>query len=165
MLEEKFVIGEETEKKAKIQEKELEKTRKELESKTNQQKLLQDQIAKNEEDQLNFEKKYTDQKTEIFEKKKLYEKLKSKLKEFEQEKEDINRDYESQLTELYEYKKEIEKKLSEKDLIINHLIPINYLNLIEKMMDYDEQQEEWFIPRIPIMYIFFNLGIGKLKLM
>ena len=83
------------------------------------------------------------------------------MKEFEQEKEDINRDYESQLTELYEYKKEIEKKLSEKDLIINHLIPINYLNLIEKMMDYDEQQEEWFIPRIPIMYIFFKFRDRK----
>jgi len=81
----------------------------------------------------------------------LYEKLKSKLKEFEQEKEDINKDYESQLSELYDYKKEIEKKLNEKDIIINHLIPMNYLNLIEKMMDYDEQQEEWFIPRIPIM--------------
>jgi len=47
MLEEKFVIGEESEKKAKLQEKELEKTRKELESKVNQQKVLQDQIAKN----------------------------------------------------------------------------------------------------------------------
>jgi len=151
MLEEKFVLGEETEKKAKLQEKELENTRKELDSKLGLQKLLQDQIAKNEEDQLNIEKKGTDQKTEIIEKKKLYEKLKSKLRELDQEKEDINRDYEAQLTEFYEYKKEIEKKLSEKDLMINHLIPINYLNLVEKMMDYDEAQEEWFIPRIPIL--------------
>jgi len=86
-------------------------------------------------------------------KKKIYEKLRTKLKDLEQEKEFINKDHESQLNELYGYKKEVEKDNNYKELIIKNSIPANYLSIIEKMMDYDERQENWFIPKLPIFDI------------
>jgi len=50
-------------------------------------------------------------------------------------------------------KKEVEKDNNYKELIIKNSIPANYLSIIEKMMDYDERQENWFIPKLPIFDI------------
>ena len=82
MIEEKFIIGEESEKKAKEQESILDNTRKELETREGQKRNLQAQIQRNEEGMLTMERKYEDQKTEVTEKKKIYDKVQNILNKF-----------------------------------------------------------------------------------
>lgn len=153
-LEEKFVIGTETEKKAKENEELLNKNQKELEEQIRKREELQKKINENEELTVIMQKKYTDQKAEVKDKMNIFEKLKGILREVENENQDIEVEYQKQYKELYEVKRNIEKERSYYDSLINYFIPNEYLNWIETQLSYDEMTGEWIMPE-------FN--IGKMK--
>lgn len=117
IFEDKFIIGEETEKKAKENEAFLLNKQKELEEEEKKRLELQLKIKDYEEMVVNIKSKYTDHKAEIKDKEKIYKKLKVMLKEAEVDKEECEEDVQKELTELYDVKRGLEKQISYNDAV------------------------------------------------
>ena len=144
-LEEKFVIGEENEKKAKENEQKIKKAKEELEEREKQRLLLQKKLQENDEKAMTLQQKYKNQDQEIEKKKEAYDKLKNIFENTKRDIEDLKRDFEISSNQFYEEKKQMEKILSYNEKIIEAIIPKKYYSMIEDIMDYDEEKDEWFL--------------------
>ncbi len=144
-LEEKFVIGEENEKKAKENEQKINKAKAELEEREKQRLLLQKKLQENDEKAMTLQQKYKNQDQEIEKKKEAYDKLKNIFENSKKDIEDLKRDFEISSNQFYEEKKQMEKILSYNEKIIEAIIPKKYYSMIEDIMDYDEEKDEWFL--------------------
>ncbi|MCQ2816306.1 MAG: hypothetical protein MJ252_03470 [archaeon] len=142
-LEEKFVIGEENQKKAKENEELIKKAKEELEMKDKKRIELQNQIKQNEAENMELEDKFKDQDTEIVEKSKLFESLKIRLDELKSLGEDNEKEYEANQAQFYESKRALEKEINLKIEIVRNTIPKKYFRMIESLMNYDEKKDEW----------------------
>lgn len=154
VIEEKFIIGEETEKKAKENELILDKKRKELDEQEKKRVDLQNKIKENEMLATNMKNEYSDIQTEIKEKEKVYKKLMIILKELENEKLDIEKENERQCSDDIELKRQLEDQYKKSSELINYFIPDEYLEYINRELVYDEKNNEILMP-------IFNVGKNK----
>ena len=145
MLEDKIVPGEQNKKKAEENERLLKKAREELEQREKNRIELQKKIKENEENIMKLQVKYHDQDTEIAEKSKLFKILKQKRDIQLKEKEDLEKEHEQQQNDFMEQKKECEKEISKKEAIITALIPRKYLDIIETLLKFNNEKDEWYL--------------------
>ena len=145
MLEDKIVPGEQNKKKAEENERLLKKAREELEQREKNRIELQKKIKENEENIMKLQVKYHDQDTEIAEKSKLFKILKQKRDIQLKEKEDLEKEHEQQQNDFMEQKKECEKEISKKKAIITALIPRKYLDIIETLLKFNNEKDEWYL--------------------
>ena len=145
MLEDKIVPGEQNKKKAEENERLLKKAREELEQREKNRIELQKKIKENEENIMKLQVKYHDQDTEIAEKSKLFEILKQKRDIQLKEKEDLEKEHEQQQNDFMVQKKECEKEISKKKAIITALIPRKYLHIIEGLLEFNAEKDEWYL--------------------
>ena len=145
MLEDKIVPGEQNKKKAEENERLLKKAREELEQREKNRIELQKKIKENEENIMKLQVKYHDQDTEIAEKSKLFEILKQKRDIQLKEKEDLEKEHEQQKNDFMVQKKECEKEISKKKAIITALIPRKYLHIIEALLEFNDEKDEWYL--------------------
>lgn len=145
MLEDKIVPGEQNKKKAEENERLLKKAREELEQREKNRIELQKKIKENEENIMKLQVKYHDQDTEIAEKSKLFEILKQKRDIQLKEKEDLQKEHEQQQNDFMVQKKECEKEISKKKAIITALIPRKYLHIIEALLEFNDEKDEWYL--------------------
>lgn len=143
MLEEKFVIGEENEKKAKENEELIKKAKEELELKDKKRVELQNKIKLNEAENMKLQDKFKDQDTEIKEKEKLFNILKIRLNEVISLGEDYEKDHEANQAQFYESKRQLEKEINLKMEIVRNTIPKKYYRKIESLLSYDDKKDEW----------------------
>ena len=94
---------------------------------------------------MTLQQKYKNQDQEIEKKKEAYDKLKNIFENSKKDIEDLKRDFEISSNQFYEEKKQMEKILSYNEKIIEAIIPKKYYAMIEDIMDYDEEKDEWFL--------------------
>ena len=150
-LEEKFLLGEKTKEQAKKNEQILNEERNELKAKEKRQKELQDKIKKAEEKARELEANFKNQDDEIEKKTKLFNRLKEDLKKVELEGEDIRKEYEISQTGFHNEMEKLNKKISLSEEIIKNIVPKQYLRMINSLMNYDEERDEFFLQGIDNM--------------
>jgi kinesin family protein 3/17 len=150
-LEEKFLLGEKTKEQAKKNEQILNEERNELKAKEKRQKELQDKIRKAEEKARELEANFKNQDDEIEKKTKLFNRLKEDLKKVELEGEDIRKEYEISQTGFHNEMEKLNKKISLSEEIIKNIVPKQYLRMINSLMNYDEERDEFFLQGIDNM--------------
>jgi kinesin family protein 3/17 len=147
-LEEKFLLGEKTKEQAKKNEQILNEERNELKAKEKRQKELQDKIKKAEEKARELEANFKNQDDEIEKKTKLFNRLKEDLTKVELEGEDIRKEYEISQTGFHNEMEKLNKKISLSEEIIKNIVPKQYLKMINSLMNYDEERDEFFLQGI-----------------
>ena len=167
-LEEKFILGEENEKKAKENEKMIQKVKAELEEKEKKTLELQKKIKEDEEKAMTLQKKYQNQDQEIEKKTEAYGKLKNIYENLKNDIEDLKREFTISSNQFYEEKKQMEKILNLNEQIISSIIPRKYYNMIEDIMEYDEEKDEWFlngidegVDKVNEKKNYFALGVNE----
>ena len=150
-LEEKFLLGEKTKEQAKKNEQILNEERNELKAKEKRQKELQDKIRKEEEKARELEANFKNQDDEIEKKTQLFNRLKEDLKKVELEGEEIKKEYEISQTGFHNEMEKLNKKISLSEEIIKNIVPKQYLRMINSLMNYDEERDEFFLQGIDNM--------------
>ena len=67
------------------------------------------------------------------------------------EKEELEQEHEQQQNLFMDQKKELEKEINKKKAIVNALIPLEYQNIIFSLSQYNEEKDEWLMPKFEEM--------------
>lgn len=130
---------------AKKQQKELMKTKKELEKERQQEEELQKKLKEKEKGRMNIIKKFNNLQEELeFTNQKL-QNLWDEYQELNNEHDSIREDFDRERNDMYDTIYELSNQLKLKNLIIENFIPPEDFKKIEKICDWNEEINDWVI--------------------
>eukprot|EP00762_Andalucia_godoyi_P002320 ANDGO_07594.mRNA.1 Kinesin-II 95 kDa subunit len=142
--------GEELMEKAKFQESEIERQRRELEERTKREEDAKRELAEKEEALLLAEEKYTSLEDEIDGKTKKLKKAIKKYQQAKQEVSDLQHEFQQEREDMLDTIREYEKQLKLKMLIIDSFIPPEEVAKVERRAEWDEEHSEWIVRKIQL---------------
>ena len=147
-MEEKVLIGTKAMEQAMDQEKEFARVRQELDEKRNKEKLLADEVARKEEENIMYEKKYVNIQDEVEDKKKKLQKLYQKFQVVKSEVQDQQDEFNREREDYQEQIRELSRQVKLKNLIIDHSIPQDEASKIELRSVWSDEINDWILPNL-----------------
>lgn len=149
-MEEKLVQGSQMMENAVRQEQELQKTRMELEMRARQEKQLARELEKRAEENLNLENRFSSQQEEIEDKNKKLKKLYTKYQVTVSEIRDLQHEFQLERQDLVEEIRSLTQQIKLKNITLTSFIPQEEIMHIERIARWDEESEEWSLPRLDL---------------
>ena len=142
-----MVAGSQVMEVAKKQQKELMKTKKELEKERQQEEALQQQLKEKEKNRMKIMKKFNNLQEEL---EFTNQKLESQWNEFQElsnENNNLREDFDRERNDMFDTIYELANQLKLKNLIIENFIPPEDYKKIEKITEWNEDINDWVIKK------------------
>jgi Kinesin motor domain len=149
-MQEKLVQGSQMMENAVRQEQELQKARMELEMRTRQEQQLAKELEKRAEENFNLEQRFSSQQEEIEDKNRKLKKLFVKKQAIDSEIQDLNHEFQLEREDLVQEIRSLTQQIKLKNIILTSFIPQEEIMHIERIARWDEESEEWSLPRLDI---------------
>ena len=144
-MEEKMIAGSQVMEVAKKQQKELMKTKKELEKERVQEEELQKKLQEKEKNRMKIMRKFNSLQEEL---EFTNQKLESLWKEYQESAAECNNvkdDFDRERNDMYDTIYELSNQLKLKNLIIENFIPHDEYKKMEKMIEWNDELNDWVI--------------------
>lgn len=144
-MEEKMIAGSQVMEVAKKQQKELLKTKKELERERVQEEELQKRLQEKEKNRMKIMRKFNNLQEEL---EFITGKMETLWKEFQEtssECSNLKDDFDRERNDMYDTIYELSNQLKLKNLIIENFIPPEEYKKMEKLVEWNEEYNDWSI--------------------
>ena len=149
-MEEKLVQGSQMMENAVRQEQELQKARMELDMRARQERQLAIELEKRAEENLNLEQRFSSQQEEIEDKNRKLKRLYTKYQVTSSEIKDLQREFQLERQDLVEEIRNLTQQIKLKTMTLNNFIPQDEIMHIERIAKWDDESEEWSLPRLDL---------------
>jgi len=149
-MEDKLLVGTKAMEQALKQEKELQKTKFELEERKKQEGRIKEELTQKEEANLMMEKKFSSQQEEIEDKKKKLQKLYGKYQGAKSELQDVQDEINRERESYQEQIRELTRQLKLKSIVMDNFIPNDEINKIELRAQWSEEIDDWILPNLQL---------------
>mmetsp|Transcript_19507 Transcript_19507/g.19535 ORF Transcript_19507/g.19535 Transcript_19507/m.19535 type:complete len:392 (+) Transcript_19507:1047-2222(+) len=163
-MEQKVISGAQIMEQAVRQEQDLQKARMELEMREKQEQQLNQDINDRETENTEMINNFNSKHEEIADKDKKLKKLYQKFQSAQDEMKDIQGEFAQERQDLIDTINVLKQQVCLKNLVLTSFIPQDQLSLIESFAQWNEEGEEWILPRLDLAGN--NLrgpGAGKIK--
>ena len=149
-MEEKLVQGSQMMENAVRQEQELQRARMELELRARQEQQLEQELEKRAEENLNLENRFSSQQEEIEDKNRKLKKLYTKYQVTAAEIRDLQHEFQLERQDLVEEIRSLTQQIKLKNITLTSFIPQEEIMHVERIARWDEESEEWSLPRLDL---------------
>jgi kinesin family protein 3/17 len=149
-MEAKITMGTKAMETAVLQEKELQKVKKELDAKKRKEQQMAEELAKKEEENLLKDKQFISKQEEIEDKKKKIQKVFNKYQQTKAEIQDIQDEFTREREAYSEQIRELTRQLKMKSMVIDSFIPVNEINKIELRAQWSDEIDDWILPNFQL---------------
>merc|ERR1719361_2764647 len=111
---------------------------------------MKEEFQSEREEKLNLEEKYASAEEQVQKMTAKLEKLWNRHKQTQQEIQDLQREFQSEREDMLETIRDLRKEVKLVCLTIENFVPIEHYKNIERLAEYDESTDEWFINNIDL---------------
>ena len=149
-MEDKVSMGPQIMEQAIRQEQELQKANQELEARRRQERDIERKLRQKEEEQNLLEQRFSSLQEEIEAKNKKLKKITKKVQEADQEVKDLQQEFRREKEDMFDTIRVLSQQLKLKTLLIEHFVPREDTEKIEKRAQWDETEDDWVLkePRL-----------------
>ena len=140
-----MVVGTQAIEVAKKQQKELKKTQKALKKEQQIEKDIEEKLQKEESEFMNAQHKFNSKQEELDFKSKKLDKLMEEFNEASALLGTAQDDFDRERNDMYDTIYELTNQLKLKSMIIDNFIPVDEFKKIEKITEWNEEQQDWII--------------------
>ncbi|KAM3134225.1 hypothetical protein pb186bvf_013645 [Paramecium bursaria] len=144
-MQQQLLHGDKLKEEARNKEKELIKARMELEERNQQNKRIEEEFARKQAVQMDVEQKYGTAKEEIEAKTQKLNSLVNKIKELKSQALEQNQFRQRQKDEILEDNRESLRQLNLMNFIIEHFIPAEEVQRLEKKLEFNDEVDDWIL--------------------
>lgn len=149
-MEEKLVTGSQMMEQAVRQEQELQQTQQELDRRRREDERKMRELRVREEENFHLEQKFSSMKEEIDDKEKKLKKLWTKYQVAQAEVNDLQREFQREKEDMIDTIRFLTRQMKLKTLILENFVPPNEAAKVEKRAIWNEEEDEFAIPKIDI---------------
>lgn len=160
-MEEKLIKGGEVISKASKQEQLLKKAEQELRIKQQQEAELARKLAENEEHNLQLEEHFSSLQEEVEVKTKKLKKLWTKYQGALRDNKELESEFQREREDMLDTIRQLTHSIKLKDIIINNFIPEEHYRAIEMRAVYNQEEDQWTIPRLDLAGNNFRADISR----
>ena len=163
-MEEKLVTGSQMMEQAVRQEQELQRTQQELERRQRENEMRERALREKEEENFLLERKFSSQREEIEEKDRKLKKLWTKFQVAQAEVNDLQGEFQREREDMVDTIRVLTRQLKLKSLSASQFIPAEELDFLEKRAVWNEEDDEFSLPKLELSGNFLRSKAKKTEL-